>query len=458
MTGKGVIKLAWENFQSNLPHTFHKVRLSEDFCDVTLACDDEGIVKAHKVILASGSQFFQKLLSTERLGFNPHPLLYLRGVSAGQLEAILDFLYSGEARLSQGELQPFLDLAQELEISGLIEDTDLMNKHQTIHHMSTVVSNKINTNFATTLIENKEKSKEELEPGKDVAYMSVKPENNEDESILGMIHTTKSVPWNNPTGVRKGVKCNHCPKVMKTFNFLQKHILRRHKQASKQAIISLENSFENQFNVRENNDKLLQNDENTDIKNIPDETDLEKFIAEAATRIKYEIQENFKEKEESLNPIADDFAKDMIKHNEGKLSCKVCNFVTSNTPDMNMHIQIHIQAMKKKNGSKVLFRLPCEQCQMNFSSVASLNAHKTRTHGTFISNEDLKSDTIVRKSSSPLWSLATKGLGFATCMFCNKNIPTKGGSTTTAMRHIKSKHPEEIEKYNNKIEKQNHNF
>ena len=74
------INLKWRNFHENIPQTFEDLRASQDFCDVTLACDDEGLVEAHRIILASGSIFFQKLLSSGRLGSNPHPLLYLKGV------------------------------------------------------------------------------------------------------------------------------------------------------------------------------------------------------------------------------------------------------------------------------------------------------------------------------------------------------------------------------------------
>ena len=81
--------------------------------------------------------------------------------------------------------------------------------------------------------------------------------------------------------------------------------------------------------------------------------------------------------------------------------------------------------MTKKNGSKVLLRLPCEQCQMKFRSLSSLNAHKKRNHGLFITDEEFRSDTNIRKPTSPLWNFATKGLGFATCMFCKKKIPAK---------------------------------
>ena len=118
-TNEGFINLTWDSFQANIPQNFQNVRLSHEFSDVTLACEDECLVKAHRIILASGSLFFEKLLS--RLGVHPQPLLYLRGVTGRELELVLDFLYHGEARISQGGLQAFLGLAQELGVRGLME-------------------------------------------------------------------------------------------------------------------------------------------------------------------------------------------------------------------------------------------------------------------------------------------------------------------------------------------------
>ena len=89
------MKLAWGSLKTNVPKAFQNVRSTGEFCDVTLACEDDSLVEAHRVILASGSVLFQKLLSSGRLRQNPHPLLYLRGVTASQLEAVLDFLYGG---------------------------------------------------------------------------------------------------------------------------------------------------------------------------------------------------------------------------------------------------------------------------------------------------------------------------------------------------------------------------
>ena len=213
--------------------------------------------------------------------------------------------------MGQGELQSFLVLAQELEISGLIEDPNLLNKHQTIHQIPSAVDNEMCTNIAATPEENPEINQKERELGKSVNYMSVKSENSEDKSILGMMHTNNSAPWNNPNGVRKEVKCNYCQKVVKTSTFLQKHILRRHRQEPKLKL-QLEDDDEKEFisDIRKTKDIISLNNKTTDIDKLSDETDLKELIADAAVDIKYEIQENCNEKEEHLDPLAKDFAKE----------------------------------------------------------------------------------------------------------------------------------------------------
>ena len=114
--------LKWNNFQEAVSESFGELRDDKDFTDVTLACEDQTI-KAHRVILASSSPFFKKLFKT-----HPHaqPLIYMRGLKFNDLVAILDFIYGGEAKVFQEDLQTFLSLAEELELRGLSRDQNLM--------------------------------------------------------------------------------------------------------------------------------------------------------------------------------------------------------------------------------------------------------------------------------------------------------------------------------------------
>ena len=104
-----------DDFQNIVETSFGELRSSNDFTDITLACEDESI-KAHKVVLSACSPFFKRLLKTHS---HPQPLIFMRGIKSADLAAIVDFIYLGEANIFQEQLESFLALAEELELKGL---------------------------------------------------------------------------------------------------------------------------------------------------------------------------------------------------------------------------------------------------------------------------------------------------------------------------------------------------
>jgi hypothetical protein len=108
--------LKWSNFRENVYSAFGELREDRDLADVTLACADGHQVEAHKVVLAASSPFFQNILRRNK---HPHPLIYMRGMDAEDLVAIVDFLYYGEANIYQEKLDGFLAIAEELDLKGL---------------------------------------------------------------------------------------------------------------------------------------------------------------------------------------------------------------------------------------------------------------------------------------------------------------------------------------------------
>ena len=108
--------LRWNDFQENLNSAFGELRNGQDFADVTLAFDDGTQIETHRVILASTSPFFMEVLKKNK---HPRPLIYMRGLKATELVAMVDFLYFGEANVYQESLELFLGLAEELKLKGL---------------------------------------------------------------------------------------------------------------------------------------------------------------------------------------------------------------------------------------------------------------------------------------------------------------------------------------------------
>ena len=108
--------LQWNDFQENVTAAFGNLRDDKHFTDVTLVSEDGQQLETHKVILAASSPFFQKVLERNK---HPHPLIYMRGLNFDDLVAIVDFLYFGEAKVYQENLESFLVIAEELHLKGL---------------------------------------------------------------------------------------------------------------------------------------------------------------------------------------------------------------------------------------------------------------------------------------------------------------------------------------------------
>ena len=114
------INILHQEFVNFTGSTFNVLYSDQEFADVTLVCDGDKQVKAHKVILSSSSKLFRRILLR-----NPHqhPLIYLKGIGYENLQFILQFMYLGQLEISHDYLQLFIETAKELEINGL---TDLM--------------------------------------------------------------------------------------------------------------------------------------------------------------------------------------------------------------------------------------------------------------------------------------------------------------------------------------------
>ena len=128
--------LHWNDFKENVKTAFGTLRNDKEFTNVTLACEDGQQMEAHKIILASSSPFFEKILQKSK---HPHPLIYLRGFQSKDVMSILDFLYFGEANICEEDLDSFLAIAEEIQLKGLTGQTisDLVEEQKQIEQKST---------------------------------------------------------------------------------------------------------------------------------------------------------------------------------------------------------------------------------------------------------------------------------------------------------------------------------
>jgi len=216
--------LKWNDFQDNTNAAFGSLRNDNDFSDVTLACEDDHQIAAHKVILAAASPFFENLLRRNK---HPHPLIYMRGVKSEDLVAIIDFLYYGEANVYQESIDAFLALAEELSLKGLTGNGE--NHEQGEENVYKPEPTKIVSTPKSSLAKTKTKARPENEASSvDINYKATETtialQNHStlsvnitdikelDEKVKAMMAKSQNIIQNGPNSSTKAHICTMCGK------------------------------------------------------------------------------------------------------------------------------------------------------------------------------------------------------------------------------------------------------
>ena len=116
-----------DDFDKNIRKTWQEIQGNADFCDMTLACEDQ-MVEAHKLIISSRSPILKNILKLK--SNNKFPVIYLMGIKFRDLINLLKFMYQGEVNIPQEELNSFFTVANNLKITGIYkgESKDIASK------------------------------------------------------------------------------------------------------------------------------------------------------------------------------------------------------------------------------------------------------------------------------------------------------------------------------------------
>ncbi|XP_013195666.2 protein bric-a-brac 2 isoform X3 [Amyelois transitella] len=127
----------WNSYHTNLQAVFPRLLLTQQFADVTLACESRQL-RCHKLVLSACSPYLERLLLQ-----NPceHPIVLLRDMRFSEMQALVDFMYKGEVNVTQEELPSLLKSAEALQIRGLCSsDTSFASDCKTDSKDFTVAS------------------------------------------------------------------------------------------------------------------------------------------------------------------------------------------------------------------------------------------------------------------------------------------------------------------------------
>ena len=134
--------LKWNDFNTNTSRAFGLIRNEEFLQDVTLVGDDNSQVAAHKLVLSSCSEYFKNVFKSNK---HSHPLLCLDGVTSADIMNILDYIYNGEVKLFQEDLDRFLAIAHRFKLEGLLgeENSGEQNSSDIINYSSPMMLSKL---------------------------------------------------------------------------------------------------------------------------------------------------------------------------------------------------------------------------------------------------------------------------------------------------------------------------
>ena len=122
-------QLRWEVFGDQFLKSLKRESRLQEFADVSVAVSDGEVVQAHKLVLASSSSFFRKVLKAAP---HPYPLIYIPGVTMQTLKALLRYMYTGEVTMTENELVSFCEAAEFFGLEGL-KNQKTTRKEQLCH-------------------------------------------------------------------------------------------------------------------------------------------------------------------------------------------------------------------------------------------------------------------------------------------------------------------------------------
>lgn len=108
-----------ESSYKEIFNALQSLRKHEVFCDIILKTDDNQIIFAHKVILASASPYFYAMFT--KFAERNHDIVVMKQFDSTALKLLVNFIYSGEIIVTEKNFQVLLTAANHLQLQKVKE-------------------------------------------------------------------------------------------------------------------------------------------------------------------------------------------------------------------------------------------------------------------------------------------------------------------------------------------------
>ena len=395
----------WPTFNQHLSETLKQMMLNNEFTDVTLICEDQKQVSAHKNILSACSPVLRNIFQMNTM---PSPIIYLRGIQSSEIEAMLNFIYLGETTCSSDRKIEFLNVARSFEVKGLarlILDMDEDDEEEPQKPL-------INEEFTTPVME-EEPMEEKVHPDYDemeedeevIDEQELKEllgksteqetEKNKSEDSKKIVSTKKKIKKvnKNTTPIqplsdlsnmaldveRTMLKCSKCPSEFSTPSGLQVHNKAKHSDGKRFKCDQCDEEYVYQTDLtrhqsKHNSEKMVKCDfEQCQYQsNRPDKVKLHRQTIHQGIKFPCNHCEY-----KAMSPC------DLRKHVRGRhenirYACDRCDHISFDKSTLKKHVLAIHEGV----------RFSCDQCERSFTLKSSLAAHKKKKHILLFKNFD----------------------------------------------------------------------
>ena len=362
----------WQDYNDHLRDMLHTMRKFDEFTDVTLICDDQREIHAHKVVLSACSPVLKAILQRKDYGI---PIVYLKGIKFPEMESILQFMYLGQTTVEQQRITSFLDVAKNLEIKELSENIKVQkpavepSARKVQLPISPVPANQINfrqSQAPQSIIIPKAKGTWEVDPSLQIQTSSQVrlPSQRVDKSLTKILDKVKLKSTGTPTDTKdtkeEFAKCGICHQVFRNAKVFMQHYKAAHSDAS-------ESKSEQEDNLDEPTE-ILENEIETSqpmLENMKDQNEDE------SGGIKVEVKQP--------QTVA-------IPPPELVYECQKCGFNSTSRDELKAH---KLSEHPKKQSQRT--NLPgknyaCFMCQYKSTDKTTLTDHIANEHSEEIGN------------------------------------------------------------------------